>query len=138
MLFNELREKRGLNYGDYAYAEHFEQEGWRHVSRTVNIGALAAGHRRSGSARWSPQNAVFATRGALYFLDRLLEAAASPPERFETARGFLIGYTRLWEQTDQRRLGYAIDELFYGTPDFLEQYRAALAELTPRGGAAPP
>jgi zinc protease len=54
-----------------------------------------------------------------------------PPEKFELSRGFLLGYTRLWEQTDQRRLGYAIDSLYYGTPDFLEQYRAALAKMTP-------
>jgi len=53
------------------------------------------------------------------------------PEQFELRRGFLRGYTRLWEQTDQRRLGYAIDSLFYGTPGFLEQYRAALAKMTP-------
>lgn len=47
-------------------------------------------------------------------------------------RGFLQGYTRLWEQTDQRRLGYAIDGRFYGTPDFLEQYRQAMAKMTPQ------
>mgnify|MGYP001569089412 FL=1 len=27
-LFDSMREKRGLNYGDYAYVEHFAQEGW--------------------------------------------------------------------------------------------------------------
>ena len=63
-----------------------------------------------------PKNAVFATRGILYFLDEELHQPI-PAERFETARGFLIGYTRqTWEQTDQRRLGYAIDELYYGAP----------------------
>jgi zinc protease len=42
-----------------------------------------------------------------------------------------LGYTRTWEQTDQRRLGYAIDDLFYGTPNFLDRYREALATMTP-------
>lgn len=77
-----------------------------------------------------PQNAVFATRGALYFLNEMLTKPI-PKENFETARGFLTGATRLWEQTDQRRLGYAIDALYYGTPNFLEDYRKAMAALTP-------
>jgi zinc protease len=37
----------------------------------------------------------------------------------------------LWEQTLQRRLGYAIDELYYGTPGFLEGYRQAMVKMTP-------
>ncbi|MBK7861846.1 MAG: hypothetical protein IPJ65_25160 [Archangiaceae bacterium] len=43
----------------------------------------------------------------------------------------MIGYTRIWEQTDQRKLGFMIDDLLYGTPGFLDAYRAALAKLTP-------
>ncbi|MHB8875214.1 MAG: M16 family metallopeptidase [Myxococcaceae bacterium] len=128
VLFTELREKRGLNYGDYAYAEHFLQEGWS------TLPAVNVGRAQQDFTIWvrpvEPQNAVFAARGAVYFLGELI-ARPAPGERFETARGFLIGYTRLWEQTDQRRLGYAIDELYYGTPGFLEGYRKALAAMTP-------
>ncbi len=126
-LFNELREKRGLNYGTYAYAEHFTQEGYGSIPQ-VNVTRSA-----QDTLVWlrpvEPKNAVFATRGILYFLDEELNKPI-PSERFETARGFLIGYTRTWEQTDQRRLGYAIDELFYGAPHFLDRYRAALGALT--------
>jgi zinc protease len=129
VLFNELREKRGLNYGDYAYAEHFIEAPGTTFSRT-NIART-----QQDISLWIrpvvPANAMFATRGAVYFLDRLVREGI-PPERFELTRGFLIGYTRLWEQTDQRRLGYAIDALFYGTPDVLEQYRQALAGMTPQ------
>jgi zinc protease len=128
VLFNELREKRGLNYGDYAYAEHFEQEGWSSISR-VNIPRSV-----QDLTVWlrpvEPQNAMFATRGAVYFLKQLT-LEPPPQEKLDTARGFLAGYTRIWEQTDQRRLGWAIDDLLYGTPGFLDQYRAALAKLTP-------
>jgi zinc protease len=127
VLFTELREKRGLNYGDYAYAEHFHQEGWGSMPR-VNVGRT-----QQDFSIWirpvEPQNAVFATRGAVYFLNELLENPP-PKARFDTARGFLIGYTRQWEQTDQRRLGYAIDEVFYGTPNFLENYRKAMELMT--------
>ncbi len=128
VLFTELREKRGLNYGTYAYAEHFEQEGWSSISR-VNIPRST-----QDSTLWlrpvEPQNAMFATRGAVHYLGELLKAPP-PQAKLDTARGFLIGYTRIWEQTDQRRLGWAIDDLLYGTPGFLEQYRGALAKLTP-------
>ena len=28
VLYQRIREVRGMNYGDYAYPEHFEQDGW--------------------------------------------------------------------------------------------------------------
>lgn len=128
VLFRELRERRGLNYGDYAYAEHFRQEGESTLA-TTNVA-----RSQQDFSIWlrpvEPGNALFATRGALYFFDKLVHAGIDP-ERFEQVRGFLIGYTRLWEQTDEQRLGHAIDELFYKTPDYLENYRKALAALTP-------
>ena len=128
VLFSELREKRGLNYGDYAYAEHFIEQPGTTYNRT-NVART-----QQDITLWIrpvvPVNGMFATRGTVYFLDRLVKQGI-PQDKFELSRGFLLGYTRLWEQTDQRRLGYAIDSLFYGTPDFLEQYRAALAKMTP-------
>jgi zinc protease len=127
-LFNELREKRGLNYGTYAYPEHFRQAGYG------SIPAVNVGRTLQDVSIWlrpvEPKNAVFATRGILFFLSEMMNLPIAP-ERFETARGFLLGYTRTWEQTDQRRLGYAIDDLFYGTPNFLDRYREALATMTP-------
>jgi zinc protease len=128
VLFNELREKRGMNYGDYAYAEHFQQEGWStnprtNVCRTVQDFTI-----------WirptEPQNAIFATRGALHFLQRLIDKPI-PKGQFDAARGFLSGLTLVWEQTDQRKLGYAIDDRFYGTKGFHESFRQALAAMTP-------
>ncbi|WP_434382242.1 M16 family metallopeptidase [Melittangium boletus] len=128
VLFNELREKRGLNYGDYAYAEHFIQDSGTTYNRT-NVART-----QQDISVWIrpvvPVNGMFATRGAVYFLDRMVRQGIAA-EQFRLSRDFLLGYTRLWEQTDQRRLGYAIDSLFYGTPDYLEQYRAALAKMTP-------
>jgi zinc protease len=127
VLFNELREKRGLNYGDYAYAEHFLQ----HPGTTYNRTNVA--RSQQDLTLWIrpvvPANGLFATRGAVYFLQRLVDEGI-PADKFELSRGFLGGYTRLWEQTDQRRLGYAIDNLFYGTPDFLEKYRSALKGMS--------
>lgn len=129
VLFNELREKRGLNYGNYAYAESFIEDPGSTYNRT-NIARTQQFH-----SVWIrpvvPATGLFATRGAVYFLDQLVKEGL-PQERFELMRGYLQGYTRLWEQTDQRRLGYAIDSLFYGTPNFLEEYRQALTKMTPQ------
>ncbi|HET9449826.1 MAG TPA: insulinase family protein [Aggregicoccus sp.] len=127
VLFQELREKRGLNYGDYAYAEHFLQ----HPGTTYNRTNIA--RAQQDLSIWIrpvvPANGLFATRGAVYFLQQLIDEGISQ-EKFDLSRGFLSGYTRLWEQTDQRRLGYAIDNVFYGTPNFLEQYRTALQGMS--------
>ncbi len=127
VLFNELREKRGLNYGDYAYAENFIQQ----PGTTYTLPNIPRAQQTF--TIWirpvEPKNAVFATRGAVYFLNQL--ATEGPTEeRFQVSRGFLLGYSRLWEQTSQRRLGQAIDNLLYGTPDFLDHLREALRTMT--------
>ncbi|MBX7101975.1 MAG: insulinase family protein [Myxococcaceae bacterium] len=128
VLFDELREKRGLNYGTYSYPEHFRQEGGSMLPMVNSL------RRQQDMTVWlrpvEPQNGAFATRGATYFVNALL-TQPMPKDRFETARGFLIGATRLREQKDQRRLGQAIDDLLSGTPGFYEQFRAALEKLTP-------
>ncbi len=128
VLMQQLREKRGMNYGDYAYAESFMQEGGSTYSLT-NIG-----RSEQAFSIWirpvEPSNGIFATRGAVYFLQKLVDQGIAP-ERFEITRGFLQGYTRLWEQTDQQRLGYAIDDLFYGTKNHLAAYREAMKSFTP-------
>src|SRR5262249_23886953 len=128
VLFRELRERRGLNYGDYASAEHFIQE----CGTTLTLTNIT--RSQQDFSLWlrpvEPANAVFATRAALYFLDQLIKNGI-PPEAFDVLRGFLTGYTRQWDQTDQRRLGYAIEELYYGTPNFLEAFRSAIARMTP-------
>ncbi|MBL8740753.1 MAG: hypothetical protein JNK04_06660 [Myxococcales bacterium] len=124
VFFRELRDRRGLNYGTYAYAEHYRQDGWNSIPRP-NIARTV-----QDLTIWlrpvEAKNGVFATRGVLYFLDQTLNAPL-PPERFETARGFLIGATRIWTLTDQRRLGWAIDELITGTPGHLDRVREAIA-----------
>ncbi|MCU0699497.1 MAG: insulinase family protein [Myxococcaceae bacterium] len=128
VLFRELRDRRGLNYGTYAYAEHYRQDGWEalprpNIRRTVEDLSLWL---RPVEAK----NGPFAVRALLYFLDETLRVPLSP-ERFETARGFLLGALRQWTLTDQRRLGWAIDELLTGTPGHVDSLRAAIATLTP-------
>ncbi|MFL5272418.1 MAG: M16 family metallopeptidase [Anaeromyxobacteraceae bacterium] len=127
-LFKELREVRGLNYGDYAYPEYFEQ---------ASGSALPQVNRprsRQEFTLWlrpvEPQHRLFAVRAALREVDRWANRGLTAAE-LDRVRSFLLGYTLTFTQTDARRLGYAIDDRFYGLePGWLETLRARLPALT--------
>jgi zinc protease len=123
-LMMEIREKRGMNYGDYSYVESFVQEGYSRFART-NIA-----RRRQHFEIWlrpvQPSEAVFAVRMALLLLDRLVREGVTQEDVAGTKQ-FLDGYTRLWEMSPMRRLGYALDDQFYGTKNYLETLRAQMA-----------
>lgn len=126
-LFQALREKRGLNYGDYAYSEVFRQAGFGTHPR-VNIG-----RSRHFFSIWirpvEHQNRVFAMRCALWQLDLLLKKGLTEDEVSQT-KGFLDGYTRLWELTTSRRLGFALDDRFNGTRDYLKTSREKFPSIS--------
>jgi zinc protease len=111
MLYQKLREERGFNYGDYAYAEHFDQDGWSRFPQPNVV------RRQQDVSIWirpvKAKNAAFALKGALYYWKKLGEEGISDPEiaRFRT---FLSRYLGLELQTDTRRLGYAMDDAAYG------------------------
>lgn len=127
VLMSEMREKRGLNYGDYAYVESFLQEGWERLART------GIARRRQHFEIWirpvDPKDALFALRMALYLRQDLVDQGI-PAQGLKDAQQFLSGYTRLWDLTPTRKVGWALDEDFYQTPDYLNKYRAALKTIT--------
>ena len=128
-LMNRLREQRGLNYGDYAYIEYFEQEGGD--AATAQLGR--ARHQQQFSIWVRPvqnDNRLFALRAALFELDRSLNEEPFSQAEVDQTQGFLDGYLLLFDQTDARRLGYALDDAFYGQQAFLSQWRASLRNLT--------
>ncbi len=126
-LMKELRVKRGLNYGDYAYVEHFSQSG------DTTFASLNIARRQQDFTVWlrpvATDNQLFALRAALYQIGRFAEGGLTEDE-FETTRGFLKGYVLLWQQTPMRRLGYALDDVFYGTQDHLGGFRKSLESMT--------
>ena len=126
-LFREIREKRGMNYGDYAYAEDFVEEPGTVFARN-NIPRMHQ-HFEIWIRPVETENALFATRAALWQLDALLKKGMSE-EEFRATRDWLTGYSRLWELTTDRRLGYAIDSAYYGTPGYLDAFRKAMARMT--------
>jgi zinc protease len=128
-LMQRLREQRGLNYGDYAYIEHFEQAG--HDAATAQTGR--ARHQQDFTLWLRPvqnDNALFALRAALHELSRTLGAEPFSEAEVEATKGFLDGYVLLFAQTDERKLGYALDDKQLGVDDFLGEWRRKLPSVT--------
>jgi len=131
ILYNRLREARGLNYGDYAYSEYFEQEGWTRFTEPNDA------RREQMVSMWirpvKPANGLFALRGALYYWKKSVEDGVTDAEiaRFRT---FLSRYISLDQQTESRRLGFALDDKSYRTTaPFIERMRTAWNALDARG-----
>jgi zinc protease len=126
-LYRELRERRGFNYGDYAYAEYFEQDGGSRFALPDLV------RRQQMVSIWlrpvRPKNAIFALRGALYLYAQTLDRGI-PQAEIARFRSFLTRYTSLEELTESRRLGHALDDALYGAdPPYLEGLREAWKQL---------
>jgi zinc protease len=126
-LYGRMRELRGLNYGDYAYLEYFPRGMFR-FEPEPNI----ARHQQIFQV-WirpvEPPNAVFALRLAMFELDKLVKNGI-PEADFEKTRSFLSKYINVLTKTKSSELGYLIDSEYYGTPNYNEYIKTALAKLT--------
>jgi len=127
-LYQVIREKRGLNYGDYAYIEHFPNGGRRQFPPT-NVA-----RRQQIFQIWIrpvPNDArLFAFRAALRELQKLVDNGLSE-EEFQLTRKFLKNYILHFAPTTMMKLGYAMDDVFYGIKGHhLEIFRKMMDELT--------
>ena len=127
-LYQVIREKRGLNYGDYAYIEHFPNGGRRrfpppNVARHHQIFQIWI--------RPVPNYArVFAFRAALRELQKMVDNGLTQ-EEFDLTRRFLKNYSLHYAPTTMMKLGYAMDDAFYGIQgNFLKIFRQKMDELT--------
>lgn len=127
VLYNRMRELRGLNYGDYAYIEYFPN-GMFQFGPDPNI----ARHQQIFQIWIRPverPDAVFALRLAMFELDKLVKTGISPAN-FEKTRSFLSKYVNILTKTKSAELGYAIDSAYYGMPQYNEYLKTSLAKLT--------
>ncbi len=129
VLYQTIREERGLNYGDYAYAEHFEQEDQSRFPRSNLV------RRQQYTSVWirpvPARSAHFALRAAVRALDHLTRDGV-PADDLTRVRGFLDGYVGLYAQTESARLGYAIDDVLTGNAQgsWVTRTRQGLTALT--------
>lgn len=128
-LYQVIREKRGMNYGDYSYIEAFPEGGQRNMP-PVNV--ARSGQMFEIWIRTLPdEDAVFALRAALRELESLIDGGMTQDE-FELTRSFLSKYNLHFAPTTSTRLGYAVDDEFYGidAPGHLKRFRQVMSELT--------
>ncbi len=126
-LMQQLRGKRGLNYGDYSYIEYW------HLPPFTSNPSPNVPRRQQFFSVWIrpvvPETAHFALRNAIYELDRLVERGLTE-EEFELTRDFLINYSKLWAQTLSNRLGFLMDSRYYGMDYYIDEIERRLRGLT--------
>lgn len=127
-LYQVIREARGLNYGDYAYIEHYPNGGQR-MKPPTNVS-----RRRQLFEIWirpvPNETRHFALRAAVREFEHLV-AQGLTAEQFEVQRQFLKNYVLHYAPTTTERLGYALDDVFYGLNEsHLARFRRMMDELT--------
>ncbi|HSN88208.1 MAG TPA: pitrilysin family protein, partial [Thermoanaerobaculia bacterium] len=126
-LMQQLRQERGLNYGDYSYIEFYPNGPF------TNSPTPGYPRRQQYFSVWIrpvvPADAQFALRAGLYEVQRLRDRGLTK-EEFELTRDFLLNYTKLWAQSQDIRLGFHMDSKFYGMPYFIDEADARLKKMT--------
>jgi zinc protease len=127
ILMLNMRQKRGLNYGDYAYVENFIQDGWSTFPAAQPFRA-ASSTSRSGCARCRrPAQALPSARPSTKptsSFARAFRPRASKPRGRSCSTTSTCG-----PRTASRRLGYAIDAAIYGK-DVIAELKARLPKMT--------
>ena len=127
-LYNVIREKRGMNYGDYAYIEYFPR-GMYLTQPDANLGRSSQIFQVWLRPLRTNNDAHFATRIAMYELHHLIKHGLTP-EQFESTRNYLDKYAGLLVKSQDRILGYALDSEYYGIPEWTKYIKEGLAKLT--------
>ncbi|MEX1275948.1 MAG: pitrilysin family protein [Bacteroidota bacterium] len=127
-LYQVIREERGLNYGDYSYIEHYPGGGQRqlppqNVGRRVQLFEIWI--------RPVPnETRHFSLRAALREYRNLVENGMTQGD-FDLTRNFLKKYVLNYAQTTMERLGYALDDKYYGIKgSHLDMFREMMDKLT--------
>ncbi len=129
-LYQVLREKRGMNYGDYSYIETFLNGG------SLNVPDPCNARRQQIFEVWlrpvPNQNRHFALRAAMRELQNVITNGLTK-DQFELTKMYLYNYSLFWAPTTMMKLGYQIDSRFYGVKDngnYIEYFREKLKSLT--------
>ena len=124
-LYDEIRAKRGMNYGDYAYIEYFPR-GMYQFHPDANLGRSSQIFQVWIRPLRTNQDAHFATRLAMYELHHLIEHGLTN-EQFESTRNLLKKFVGLLVKSKDRDLGYALASDYNNLPDFTQYVKEDLA-----------
>ncbi len=134
-LYQVIREARGMNYGDYSYIEAFPrgyatQVPPTNVSRRSQLFEIWIRPISLTAPGNLHERTLFATRAAWRELKALVGGGMTD-ETLGRTQQFLRNYVLNWGQTVSRRLGYAVDDAFYGMePGYLAAIRPGIEGLT--------
>ncbi len=127
-LYSVIREKRGMNYGDYSYIECFPEGGNR------NVPPANVPRRRQLFEVWirpvPNDQAQFALRAAMREVESLAKNGLTQ-DQFELTRSFISKYSLNYAVSTEDRLGYALDDRVYGVkaPGHLDNFRHVIPTL---------
>jgi zinc protease len=127
-LYQQIRQARGMNYGDYAYIEYFPR-GMFQTKPDANLGRSSQIFQVWLRPLRSNNDAHFATRAALYELDKLIANGMSEKD-FQATRNYLTNYAPQLVASQDQQLGYALDSEFYQTEEFVKYVRSQFAKLS--------
>lgn len=127
-LYKQIRQQRGMNYGDYAYIEYFPR-GMFQTKPDANLGRSSQIFQVWLRPLRSNNDAHFATRAAVFELDKLIKDGMSEKD-FLATRNYLTNYVPQLVSSQDTQLGYALDSEFYQTDDFVSYVREQFTQLT--------
>lgn len=127
-LYQQIRQDRGMNYGDYAYIEYFPR-GMYQTKPDANLGRSSQIFQVWLRPLRSNNDAHFATRAAVYELEKLIQNGMSESD-FKATRNYLTNYAPQLVASQDKQLGYALDSEFYQTDEFVKYVRTQLASLS--------
>ena len=127
-LYQVIRELRGLNYGDYSYIEHFAN------GDSLQFPQPNDGRRQQIFEIWlravPHEVRHFVLREALRELKMLVDGGLDA-EKVATTSNALSKYVLHYAPTTLDRLGYALDDKFYGIKgSHLDIYRQRMRDMT--------
>ncbi|MCP4804226.1 MAG: insulinase family protein [Proteobacteria bacterium] len=126
-LYSTLRGDRGLNYGDYAYIEHYVQKSG---SSTQEVGTTRAQPQFMVWLRPLTQDTTaWSVKAAVEMTEDLVATGLDPAE-FELIQEYLLQRMRIWAQDPGRRLEYAVEAQALGYPNQLEDLPDSIEALT--------
>lgn len=126
-LFRNVRSQRGLSYGAYAYVEYFDQAGW---SKLPGPGIPRNDQYFHMWTYPKEVNFEFCIKMLIDEMSQLI-AEPIPAEDVERIKAFLANHFAFEVETPEAQLGMALDEQWYGLPQYVETFREKI-EAVPR------
>lgn len=125
-LYQVIRTQRGLSYGAYAYAEHFDQD------RGSKLERPGRPRRQQYTSAWvypKSENADFVIHAVMKELSDLAKNGIMQ-EQLDDVRAFEINHFPFEIETPRRLLGMRMDEIYLGTPFYVDSFTVRAQRVT--------